>query len=156
MADAATTRPQHLHLGCSALNPKGCSTSTHTHHHHHPTGETNTHVIFVVDICLGFEQYDGDIGMALMRSHHQRGVIILRARTTTAGYCTRPRCKPTALVVTRLSMDMTASCRVQFAPPKHKILWYTRDGGHAVAQAARQSCTRASWLVITTSTTAAV
>ena len=81
MADAATTHPRHLHLGSSALNPKGCSTSAHTHHH--PTGETNTHFIFGVDVGIGFEQCDGDIGIVPSSSLNQRRAIILRTQIDT-------------------------------------------------------------------------
>ena len=81
MADAATTRPRHLHLGSSAINLKRCSTSAHTPHP--PTGETNTHIIFGVDVCLGFEQRDGTLGVPFGSGHYQRRVVILRTNNDT-------------------------------------------------------------------------
>ena len=47
----------------------------------HPSSDT--HVIFVVDVGLGFNQCDGDIGMALTSSLHQRRVLILRTHDDT-------------------------------------------------------------------------
>ena len=47
----------------------------------HPSSDT--HVIFVVDVCLGFEQCDDDIGMTTISSHHQRRVIPLRTHNDT-------------------------------------------------------------------------
>ena len=43
----------------------------------HPSSDT--HVIFGVDVGLGFEQLDGSIGMSPSNSIHQRRPIILRA-----------------------------------------------------------------------------
>ena len=39
--------------------------------------------MFGVDVGLGFDQCDGDIGMALNSSHQQRRVIILRTHNDT-------------------------------------------------------------------------
>ena len=43
----------------------------------------HTHVSFGVDFCLGFEQCDGGIGMALESSRHQRRVSKLRTHNDT-------------------------------------------------------------------------
>ena len=37
-----------------------------------------THLIFGVDVGLGFEQYDGSIGIILFTSHHQGRPTMLR------------------------------------------------------------------------------
>ena len=118
MADAATTRPRHLHLGSSALNPKGCSTSAHTHHH--PTGETNTHVIiYDVDVCFGFEQCDGDIGTATTSSHHQRRLITLRTHNDTerqskcAGI---PHMTRTLVLALTLALALTSAMAISVWP----------------------------------------
>ena len=76
MADAATTRPRHLHLGSSALNTRNGTQPLHRHHH--PTGETDTHILFSVDVSLGFEQLDHNVGMHIVSSTHQRRPTTLR------------------------------------------------------------------------------
>ena len=47
----------------------------------HPSSDT--HVIFVVDVRFGVDQCDGDIGVAIMSSRHQRRDIILRTHKDT-------------------------------------------------------------------------
>ena len=44
---------------------------------------SDTHVIFGVDVGLGFEQCDGDIDMTSHSSPHQRRVIKLRTHNDT-------------------------------------------------------------------------
>ena len=44
---------------------------------------SDTHVIFGVDVGLGFEQCDDNIGMALRSSRHQRLDIKLRTHNDT-------------------------------------------------------------------------
>ena len=51
----------------------------------HPSSVT--HVIFGVDVCLGFDQCDGDIGMTTNSSHDQRRGIILRTQIDTERQC---------------------------------------------------------------------
>ena len=77
--DISTLAPAHS-------TPKGAQP---LHTHHHPTGETNTHVIFGVDVGFGFEQCDGDIGTAMTSSLHQRRAIILRTHNDTER---QPKC----------------------------------------------------------------
>ena len=84
MASAWLTLQQHA-LDISTLapahsTPKGAQP---LHTHHHPTGETNTHVIWAVDVGLGFDQCDDSIGMALQNSLHQRRKFTLRTRNDT-------------------------------------------------------------------------
>ena len=44
---------------------------------------SDTHVVFGVDVGLGFDQCDSNIGMALKSSPHQRRVIKLRTHNDT-------------------------------------------------------------------------
>ena len=59
MASAWLTLQQHAldisNLDLAHSTPKGAQP---LQTHHHPTGETNMHLIFGVDVCLGFEQRD--------------------------------------------------------------------------------------------------
>ena len=84
MASAWLTLQQHAldmtTLAPAHSPPKGAQP---LHTHYHPTGETNTHVIFGVDVGLGFGKCDGDIGTAILRSRHQRRPIALRTHNDT-------------------------------------------------------------------------
>ena len=84
MASAWLTLQQHA-LDISTLapahsTPKGAQP---LHTHHHPTGDTNTHVIFVVDIGLGFHQLDHTVGAPITSSRDQRRPITLRTHNDT-------------------------------------------------------------------------
>ena len=90
MASAWLTLQQHA-LDISTLapahsTPKGAQP---LYTHNHPNCETNTHVIFVVDVGFGFEQCDGGIGMTPTSSHHQRRPITLQTHNDTER---QPKC----------------------------------------------------------------
>ena len=74
----------------------------------HPS--SYTHVIFGVDVGFGFEQCDGDIGMAIKSSHHQRRVINLQTHNGTER---QPKC----VGIPRLG-DTTAQPSSTFGVPK--------------------------------------